>query len=482
MIYMNQKKLFFATIIICILLASYACHKSFQSLSIENNSIIENSQTYYSSLVSSEESLLAMPYDQLKKSSNLRRFARLGKISSLLQWDNVQSFYRNGTSYAIVPVEKYSSHQDNPNFESIRCMLFLQKDGDKIEMNIIEVYRKKNEINSTSLLNSVKTLSENKIFNENTSIEGLNASVIFYDEYYYNKSSFIVKNGIWQAAKIVIENTPNSLLPSSVKSMSVGAKTVSDVSKSLSTISPMSGCSVCKTYALVGIWYDIQTGVIVDSEVLDSWEECIDPSYPPNGNIPGTSQLMNYPPTNTKKINNNVTNPCISNTLNSIENAIKNLSITALNNENIYMPMNFNFVDVNTLPLNVGGQCLEMYTDSDGVLNFNILLNKTLLPNMALEYTAKIILHEVVHAVLLSKGFDYNGLIQHNEIANYYRSIISSALQGIYPGLSNFDAEALAWGGLTETNAYLELPSLKREAINNILSNYGDLSAGTACN
>ena len=155
--------------------------------------------------------------------------------------------------------------------------------------------------------------------------------------------------------------------------MSVGAKTVTDVSRSLSTISPMSGCTVCTTYALIGIWYDIQTGVIVDSEVLDSWEECIDPGYPPNGNIPGTSQLQNYPPTDTKKVNNNVTNPCISNTINSIENAIKNLSITALNNENIYMPMNFNFVDVNTLLPNVGGQCSEMYTDSDGVLNFNIL-------------------------------------------------------------------------------------------------------------
>jgi hypothetical protein len=478
---MNQKKLFFATIIICILLASYACHKSFQSLSIENNSIIQNSQTYYSSLVSSEESLLAMPYDQLKKSSNLRRFARLGKISSLLQWDNAQSFYRNGTSYAIVPVEKYSSHQENPNFESIRCMLFLQRDGDKIEMNIIEVYRKKNEINSTSLLNCVKTLSENKIFNENTSIEGLNASIIFYDEYYYNKSSFIVKNGIWKAAKIVVENTPNSLLPSTVKSMSLGAKTLTDVSRSISTISPMSGCSVCKTYALVGIWYDIQTGVIVDSEVLDSWEECIDPSYPPNGNIPGTSQLMNYPPTDTKKINNNVTNSCIFNTLNSIENAIKNLSITALNNENIYMPMNFNFEDVSELKPGVGGQCSDFYTDSDGVLNINILLNDTLLPKLAIEYTTKIILHEVIHGILLSKGFPKDALLHHNEIANYYRSIISSTLQSIYPGLSDFNAEALAWGGLFESDAYSALPSWKKNEINAILTSYTNKNNGNYC-
>jgi hypothetical protein len=479
---MNHNKLLNATIIICILLASYACHKNLQSFSIENSSIIQNSKTYYSSLVRSEESLLAMPYDQLKKSSNLRRFARLGKINSLLQWDNAQSFYRNGTSYAIIPVEKYSSHQDNPNFESIRCMLFFQRDGDKIEMNIIEVYRKKIKISGTSLLNSIKTLSENKIFNENTSIESLNASVIFYDEYYYKKSSFIVKNGLWQAAKIVVENTPSSFVPSSVKSMSVGAKTVTDVSRSLSTISPMSGCTVCTTYALIGIWYDIQTGVIVDSEVLDSWEECIDPGYPPNGNIPGTSQLQNYPPTDTKKVNNNVTNPCISNTINSIENAIKNLSITALNNENIYMPMNFNFVDVNTLLPNVGGQCSEMYTDSDGVLNFNILLNDTLLPEIAIEYTTKIILHEVVHGILLSKGIPKDALLHHNEIANYYRSIISSTLQSLYPGLSDFNAEALAWGGLFESDAYSGLPSWKKNAINEILTSYTNRMNGTYCN
>ena len=42
---MNHNKLLNATIIICILLASYACHKNLQSFSIENSSIIQNSKT-----------------------------------------------------------------------------------------------------------------------------------------------------------------------------------------------------------------------------------------------------------------------------------------------------------------------------------------------------------------------------------------------------------------------------------------------------
>jgi hypothetical protein len=146
------------------------------------------------------------------------------------------------------------------------------------------------------------------------------------------------------------------------------------------------------------------------------------------------------------------------------------------------MPMNFNFVDVNTLLPNVGGQCSEMYTDSDGVLNFNILLNDTLLPEIAIEYTTKIILHEVVHGILLSKGIPKDALLHHNEIANYYRSIISSTLQSLYPGLSDFNAEALAWGGLFESDAYSGLPSWKKNAINEILTSYTNRMNGTYCN
>jgi hypothetical protein len=479
---MNQNKVLNVIIIICILSTIYACHKKYESLTHDNSSsIIENSKIYYSNLVRSEESLLAMPYDQLKKNSNLRRFARIGKIKSLLDWNNAQDFYRNGTAYVIVPLVNNGSHQANPNFESIRCILFFQRDGDKIEMNIIEVYRKKDEINETSLLNSLKIFSENKIFKENSSINGLNASVIFYDQYYYNRSSFIVKNGAWQRAKIIVENTTRSFNRSYISSMSTESETLTKVTKSLNTISPMSGCMVCTSYALIGIWYDIQTGEIVDTEVLDTWEECVDSSYPPNGNAPGTSEIQILPASDTKKIKNNVKDPCISNTLNNIDNALKSFINNTLGNEFIDVPMNFNFDDVLTLNDDVNGRFQSYNLDSNGIKNFYILLNQNTLQYLPNEYVTKTILHEALHGVLLHKGIPWDAVLQHNEMANYYRAVLSSTLSNIYPNLTLDDAEALAWGGLHGSSAWNALTYEKKQAIKNILEKYEERKAGTLC-
>lgn len=479
---LRQNKLFTFVATACTLLTFLACHKDFLSSTVENASVVRDAKTYYSTLVSSEESLLSMPYDQLKKTANLRRFARIGKMNSLLKWNKVQSFYRDGTIYAIVPVEDNSSHQANPNFESIRCLLFFRRAGDKMEMNIVEVYRRKDVINGANLLGCVKTCAENKIFNENKPVVDLNASVIFYDEYYYNRSSFSIKNGDWQPAKIVIENTSKRFTSASVRTTSVQANTGDDFMKrSLNTVSPMSGCSVCASYVEIGIWYDTQTLEIVDTQILDSWDECIEPNYTPKGNAPGTTQLQTNPTNDTKKVNNNLNNPCISTTLNNIANTLKSFVTTAQNNENIYMPMTFNFNDVTTLGSTVGGQLMSMYTGSDGVLNFDISLNLNLLPNMAIEYAAQVMLHEALHGVLLSNGVARDALIQHNEIANYYRSLMSSTLKSLFPGMSNADAEALAWSGLKSSSAWNALTSGQRSDINNILGAYGSNNAGTSC-
>ena len=479
---LRRNKLFTVITTTCILVTFFACHKDFLSSTVENTSVVRDAKTYYSNLVSSEESLLAMPYNQLKKTANLRRFARIGKMNSLLKWNKAQSSYRNGTSYAIVPVEDHSTHQANPNFESIRCLLFFQRDGDKMEMNIVEVYRRKELINGADLLRSVKICAENKLFNENKPVVELNASVIFYDEYYYNRASFSTTNGAWQPAKIVIENTSKRFTSASVRTTSVQANNGDNFMKrSLNTVSPMSGCSVCTVYVVIGIWYDKQTLAIMDSEILDSWDDCIEPDHTPIGNAPGTALLQSNLASDTKTVSNNVNNPCIGATLNKIANTLKSFVTTAQNNENIYMPINLNFNDVTTLGQDVGGQLMSMYTGSDGILNFDISLNLNLLPNMAVEYAAQVMLHEALHGVLLSNGVAWDGVLQHNEIANYYRSLMSSTLQSLFPGLSNGDAEALAWSGLKASTAWNALPSWKKSNINDILGAFGSNNAGTPC-
>lgn len=466
---------------ISIFLTLYACQKSFKLMSPESTSGVYNTKvakTYYESIISSEESLLAMPYEQLKRNANLRRFARIGKMESLLDWENAQSFYRDKINYTIVQVENISNHQANPNFKTNRALLFIQKDGDKMEMNIIEVYKKNTDLNEIDLASSVKTFAENKIFNENKNIVGLNASILFYDQYYYNKSSFTVTNGIWEQASIIVENTTKRISSNSISNKTALGTNVSNTNNlSLSTISPMSGCINCTEYFTVGIWYDKRTGKVVESEILDKWDECKEPDYPANGNTPGTSILPTLPPSDKKKIINKIQNPCISNTLDMIENALKSFINTTLGKEYDDIPIIFNYEDVLTLADTVNGKIDTSYIDFDRIRNFDIYLNGNTLPNMRNEYVAKTILHEALHGVLLRKGIPWINLIQHNEMTNTYREIMANTLKKLYQ-MNDIEAEALSWGGLHNTGAWAALTEETRKEFTKILLKY---EKGTPC-
>jgi hypothetical protein len=470
---------------ISIFLTFYACQKSFQLMSPESTSGVYNTnvaKTYYESIISSEESLLAMPYDQLKKNANLRRFARIGKMESLLDWENAQSFYRDKTNYTIVQVENISKHQANPNFESNRSLLFIQKDGDKMEMNIIEVYKKNTDLNEVELSSGIKTFAENKIFNENKIIVGLNASILFYDQYYYNKSSFTVTNGIWEHASIIIENTSKRISSNSLNNKTVFGNNVSNTNNlSLSTTSPMSGCINCTEYFTVGIWYDKRTGKVIESEILDKWDECKEPDYPANGNAPGTSILPKLPPSDKKKIINKIQDPCISKTLDKINNVLEGFVMTMLINDDIDVQMNFIFEEDITLADTVNASFGQFLSNNEGGFNFYINLNQNTLPNYSNEYNTKTMLHEMIHGILLYKGMRSSGQLQHNSISNYYRGLISSVLLSIYPQLTSNEAEALSWGGLHNTSAWGLLTRDKQIEIEAILFKFSNGKDGTRC-
>lgn len=479
----NKFLTFIASMIIMI--AFYACQKNFQFNSDDNYSIVYSTKlakTYYESLVSSEDALLELPYDQLKKNANLRRFARIGKMESLLDWENAQSFYRDKINYTIVPVDSNSNHQGNPNFESIRSLLFIQKDGDKMEMNIIEVYKKNGVLNEIDFFNSVKTFSENKIFNQNKPVEGLNASVLFYDQYYYNKSSYSVTNGMWEEASIVIENTTKRVSSNSLSNKTVFGNNDNIINNlTLSTISPMSGCINCTEYFTVGIWYDKRTGRVIDSEIFDKWDECKEPDYPANGNAPGTTILPKLPPSDKKKIVNKIMNPCVSNTLNKINGALEGFVTTMLINEDLDVPMNFIFEEDITLADSVNGYFEQYLPNNEGGFNFYIYLNQNTLPNYSNEYNTKTMLHEIIHGLLTYKGMLSSAKLQHNSISNYYRGLISSVLLSIYPQLTSNEVEALSWGGLHNTNAWELLTKEKQDEIALILKKYSDGKDGTRC-
>ena len=425
-----------------------------------------------------------MPYEQLKKNANLRRFARIGKMESLLDWENAQSFYRDKTNYTIVQVENISNHQANPNFKTNRALLFIQKDGDRMEMNIIEVYKKKNDLNEIDVASSVKTFSENKIFNENKNIVGLNASILFYDQYYYNKSSFTVTNGIWEQASIIIENTSKRISSNSISNKTVLGTNVSNTNNlSLSTTSPMSGCVNCTEYFTVGIWYDKRTGKVVESVILDKWDECKEPDYPANGNVPGTSNLPKLPPSDKVTIKNNVLHKCISSTIDSIKNEINSFVQSVLNDNNDLME--FRFGDKYYVEPDAAAITHPQYIDPNGIFITEIDFNVDVLNKATQEFIASVALHEVLHGILLKKGVIFNEIIQHNEMAtNHYYNLMLKTLNNLtifYPLLTTYDAEALAWGGLLNTDAYQKLPEWKKRIIEDKLNRFRNGLSGTPC-
>lgn len=314
-----------------------------------------------------------------------------------------------------------------------------------MEMNIIEVYKKNTDLNEVDLASGIKTFAENKIFNENKNILGLNASVLFYDQYYYNKSSFTVTNGIWEQASIIIENTTKRISSNSLNNKTVLGNNVSNTNNLvLSTTSPMSGCVNCTEYFTVGIWYNKRTGNVIESEILDKWDECKEPDYPANGNAPGTPNLPKLPPSDKKKIINKIQNPCISNTLEKINDVLEGFVMTMLINDDIDVPMNFIFEDDLTLPDSVNGYFDIFLPNNEGGFNFYINLNYNTLPNYSKEYNTKTMLHEIIHGILSYKGIPLKNQLQHSSISNYYRGLISSVLLSIYPQLTSNQAEALS--------------------------------------
>ena len=83
-------------------------------------------------------------------------------------------------------------------------------------------------------------------------------------------------------------------------------------------------------------------------------------------------------------------------------------------------------------------------------MNIEIKLNSDVLPNASEQYIAVTILHETLHAYFRQTG----QLDDHNEMVNNYIPWFESTLKTLYPSMSPEDAEALAYGGLTDSMAF----------------------------
>lgn len=476
----NIRASFLATITILLTFIIFsACRKNFSDTSLveKKETIIAESKAFYLKLLKSEKSLLDMPYDQLKKKANLRRFARIGKMADLLQWNKTQSYFQGNVNYALVPLEDDVHHLHNPTIESVRYMLFSERDGDKMQMKIIELYSVNNQSLGNDVPNVLRICAENMLFGKSKPIQELNASVIFYDQYYYNRASFQIINGNWENANIKVENTNKKVnsFSTSKQSFATNGRTNSNnlIKSGLSTVSPMSGCVTCETWYLLGIWSDNNTGAIIAVVILDSWDECTEPGYVPDGSAPGTTESTVPPPSNLnpKKMINELKDPCLSSTLETYGVVISEwVGISEFVNHT--EPEFFHFSEDSTLPSGTNGGLNGSYYDINGILNYTIGINKDNLSTASIEYFTRTMLHEALHGALLTNGTAWDNIIQHNEIANLYRSSIATELQLLFPYLSQSEVDALSWEGLGGTSAWDALTDTQKTDIVDILDGF----------
>ncbi|WP_142687673.1 hypothetical protein [Chitinophaga polysaccharea] len=89
--------------------------------------------------------------------------------------------------------------------------------------------------------------------------------------------------------------------------------------------------------------------------------------------------------------------------------------------------------------------------NAGGVAYIN--LNSDLLPYASKEYIVTTVLHESLHAYMVTKQISFNAAYvnQHELIASKYSGYISAALKEIFPSISSTDQNDLSWTGLQET-------------------------------
>ncbi|MEN9696585.1 MAG: hypothetical protein RLZ56_6 [Bacteroidota bacterium] len=184
---------------------------------------------------------------------------------------------------------------------------------------------------------------------------------------------------------------------------------------------------------------------------------------------------------------NNVNDLCLNKVLNKVFSTVTSItSILAKNQFGDYGYFAINVHD-SSLPM-VNNKIRNGYTDpeittgADGIRYINIYLNTQTLGYSSEEFVAKTIMHESLHALLITEGFSLKSVDQHNEIANVYIDDLSKSLKNLF-SLSDDVAAALSWSGLDYiglVDAWDNLPSSMRDIYSAIADDYW--KGGTAGN
>jgi hypothetical protein len=249
-----------------------ACRKPFNP-DMDASSLIGKAKNWFmNDVVNKERDMLEKPDSIL--GLYVRRFARMQKLGSLLNWNEAKEYNQDGIHFVVSLVNQGRKPFKNQNFEAARAIIFYLDRSGRMKMNIIEILSNKGSSLGSDLQQIARLAFVNKQVKKNDRIEGLNGSVIFYTENYKQESSFQIVNGVWSSARIELKNQ------ATVKK------------RPLNTRNQRTTCQTCTHWYLVGYWYDTQTFQVVNYEILSEWDECMEtgsPGSPEYGPEPSSS-------------------------------------------------------------------------------------------------------------------------------------------------------------------------------------------------
>lgn len=177
---------------------------------------------------------------------------------------------------------------------------------------------------------------------------------------------------------------------------------------------------------------------------------------------------------------NNVTDPCLKTTLNTLIN--NNLSgkianiINDVFNSSDRVNITFQqFDDPNAKPAKSE---MPTYDIRNQIFNETINLNMAQIKDASMEFKTIIAVHEILHAYMnYNNQYFQQQFQQHKEIATKYVDDIRTFVQQIYPSMSSNDANAIILNGIADVypkgikdDAYLAL--LKSYGVTDALGNY----------
>jgi hypothetical protein len=472
----RQSAVFTIGVIVTLAITFAACRKQFVSNGQAPEKMKQVATAYMDKLVTSEKSLLDLPYNQLGKNANLRIFSRFQKLNENLDWSRATGGSKNGIDYMVVPVDEPSQPFKNKNVWASRSLVFYQnKEGDS-QVFIVEALSNQNIAFESKMIDISKAAFEKKLFGLATAPADVNVTVILYDRFYYSKASYQFTNGNITVANVKLQN---QLQPNSKMTVSVNT-----VSRRLKTIG-LTSCTVCTTWYLVEYWYSPTTGEIYNAVNLDQWDVCISTGggY---GDGPGGSG-GSAGTQNAISMRNELKNPCLNAVLSTMTSSVTGVVKTLFDNIGAF-PTTIKY-NTSTTPYanpNQLGDGAGYYDFATSSYTINVNLYDAGFAGMSQEYMAAAMMHEALHGVMDLQGGGMSTLDQHPEMANQYRMVIENALVDKF-GLTQEDAEALSWEGLDSQatgSAWAQLGTTKQLQIIGIVNKYRSPSTsnvGTSC-